>query len=355
MEGKSTNVPRRLGKYIGKLGLVTYFYFYFTIYLGRINPAIVEDPSVVQGFHLYGGVVLISAVAVFYRPWTAVTGLFLGEFLVQAVAYGSFSFLLVVPSIPFAIFTGLPRYEKRKYLEGSKLVNLSFYNLVASLVSMGLYYWILWALVGSISDELLFSMLYYFLGIFVSSFFLGALLVYGFERFTAYDELYAEILTHHPPSMSDHAFGIVINGSKIYFCSRCSGMVVGALALSFLSNFVDLSTSQEFIFWACVVIPAPSLVDWGTQKLGLRTSNTPTRLVSGASIGMAMYFLSHVRGEYRFKVLGVVLVYFTVFFFLFFFGARMRQKKLNRVLDALEAGPGVPRDPYDEEPLQTEE
>lgn len=338
---------KAIGKFGAKIFLIVYFYFYFAK-IGHFAPEALTDPLVQAPVEIYGGVILISAVSAVYRPWTALLGLIGGEFLVQVVEYGTVNPLLVLPLMPFAIIPGIPKYEKHKYLRGSNLVNLCTYNLVASLASIGTTGALIILIHQTLTEANLFTLLFSWLGSFIAGFFLSVALVYGFEKLTEREELYNEILTHHPPYQADHAFAIEINGTRIYFCTRCSGMIVGVLLLVFIGEFVDYTLSQDFIFWACLIIPIIALLDWGTQKLGFRQSNTVTRLITGFCVGMAMYLLSFTRDENRVRVLILVMVYFVIFFLLYFLGSKFAQKRTRRIMDQLESREYSEKDPEEE-------
>ncbi len=148
--------------------------------------------------------------------------------------------------------------------------------------------------------------------------------------------LYYMLLTHHPISASDHTFYFQLGRTKIYFCSRCSGMIIGMIISVFFTHLFQLIVnpqfSSELAFIIIAVFPIPGLIDWGTQKLLLRTSTTESRLFTGFIIGIALHFISFTR-EYYFLTLVMVTVYFGIFFLFFYFGQKRLLKELNKELN----------------------
>jgi len=148
--------------------------------------------------------------------------------------------------------------------------------------------------------------------------------------------LYYMMLTHHPVSASDHTFYFQLGRTKIYFCSRCSGMIIGIIISIFFTHLFQLIVnpqfSSELAFIIIIVFPIPGLIDWGTQKLLLRTSTTESRLFTGFIIGIALHFISFAR-EYYALTLVMITVYFVIFFLFFYFGQKRLMKELNKELN----------------------
>jgi len=148
--------------------------------------------------------------------------------------------------------------------------------------------------------------------------------------------LYYMLLTHHPVSASDHTFYFQLGRTKIYFCSRCSGMIIGIIISVFSTHLfqriVNPQFSSELAFLIIIVFPIPGLIDWGTQKLLLRTSTTESRLFTGFIIGIALHFISFTR-EYYVLTLVMITVYFVIFFLFFYFGQKRLMKELNKELN----------------------
>ncbi|GAB4319640.1 MAG: hypothetical protein Kow0069_23280 [Promethearchaeota archaeon] len=329
---------REAGKYAAKVFLVGYLYFYFAKFTGFDDPTSANGPN--AGFHLYGGALLASAAAAFYGPAAVLPGAALGEVLLQWSHFRMVWWAWVAPTLPYALVPAVPRYSKGKYGQGTHLVNLGVKGLASSSTSTLMACWA-WNFTGGAWNEAVaFAFLTRWLGSFVSAFLLAPFLALFYEWLTRPEVRYHEVLTHHPPLAADHSFPVELNGCSVYFCSRCGGMMVGLFMTFFAANLLPIRPPQEFIVWACALAPIPGMVDWGTQRLGFRTSNTTGRLVTGTSIGVAMYFLSLVDADHRAQVLAIVVVYFVAFFFLFVFGDRIARSLAERRGVALKTEEG---------------
>ncbi|MFW9783069.1 MAG: DUF2085 domain-containing protein, partial [Candidatus Heimdallarchaeota archaeon] len=122
--------------------------------------------------------------------------------------------------------------------------------------------------------------------------------------------------THHPISASDHTFYLKFGRTKIYFCSRCSGVILGGLIAMFLTNMLEniyqIEFSSEIALILIIVLPIPGIIDWGTQRLFLRKSTTQSRLLTGFIIGMALHLMSFTYKYYIFTIL-ILISYFSIF------------------------------------------
>lgn len=322
---------KHLGYILGRVGLVTYFYFYWAKYLGYLDPARLSRFSFLD-FQVFGGTILVVAVAALYRAPTALAGLLLGETLVQLAVLPQVNWWWVLPLVPFAVLPGLPKHERGKYSEAPKLVPLGILATSAAFASFGLGCLVQYLQAGTLAEEALGGLLVMFLGQFVSGFFLALALVIAVERLTTRREFfYHPLLTHHLWEERDHAFPVAVNGTRVYFCSRCGGMVIGVFWWIFLDNFLDLGLVEEAVVVLIFLAPVPGLLDWGTQKVGLRQSNTAGRLATGFGIGTGLFLLGYVD-QYRGLVLSVITVYFVIFGALYFFGHRVSDRRAERSL-----------------------
>ncbi|MFX1385683.1 MAG: DUF2085 domain-containing protein, partial [Promethearchaeota archaeon] len=165
--------------------------------------------------------------------------------------------------------------------------------------------------------------------------FIVPLLLFLYDKVLAKEEkhVYQMILTHHPLSASDHTFYLKFGRTKIYFCSRCSGVIIGGLIALFTTYLIykiyNVEFSAEIAILLCIILPIPGLFDWGTQRLLLRKSTTRSRLFTGFIIGLALHFMSFTY-KYYFYTIIILIVYFTIFGLLVFFG----HKKEIRLLKA---------------------
>jgi uncharacterized membrane protein len=147
--------------------------------------------------------------------------------------------------------------------------------------------------------------------------------------------LYYLGLTHHPLSASDHTFYFQFGRTKLYLCSRCSGMILGIIMSFFFTRLVqqifETKFSSEVAILITIIFPIPGLIDWGTQKLSSRTSTTESRLLTGFIIGVAAHFISFT-GEYYFLTIFIVTLYFVILIILIFFSQKKLIRELNKEL-----------------------
>ena len=113
-------------------------------------------------------------------------------------------------------------------------------------------------------------------------------------------------------------------------------MVIGIIISVFFTHLFQLIVnpqfSSELALLVIIIFPIPGLIDWGTQKLLLRTSTTESRLLTGFIIGIALHFISFTR-DYYFLTLVMVTIYFGIFFLFFYFGQKKLVKELNKELN----------------------
>ena len=170
--------------------------------------------------------------------------------------------------------------------------------------------------------------------------FLVPILLFLYDRIFATKEkhLYYMLLTHHPISASDHTFILTFGRTKIYFCSRCSGVIIGGLIAMFLTHLLEKIYNTEFsgeiALLLCIIFPVPGLIDWGTQRLLLRKSTTKSRLFTGFIIGNALHFMSFTYKYYFFTIL-LLIIYFTIFGLLVYLGNKKEMKILRSELNGL--------------------
>lgn len=140
------------------------------------------------------------------------------------------------------------------------------------------------------------------------------------------------ILTHHPTSASDHTFYLKFGRTKIYFCSRCSGVILGGLFAVFATHMLELVFQTEFngelALLLIIILPIPGIVDWGTQRLLLRKSTTGSRIFTGFIIGNALHFMSFTYKYYFFTFM-ILIIYFSIIGALIYFGHKKEMKLLR--------------------------
>ncbi|HME52680.1 MAG TPA: DUF2085 domain-containing protein [Candidatus Lokiarchaeia archaeon] len=134
--------------------------------------------------------------------------------------------------------------------------------------------------------------------------------------------IYHPILTHHFIEESNHTFGATYGWITIFFCTRCTGMLIG-LFLSMYGFVVFKITLPPLV--ALVVdcfLPVPIFIDWGTQRLGFRESTTRSRVVTGAIVGLGFALVPQSSPEYAFASGILLMIYFAIFILLFVVGTR---------------------------------
>lgn len=140
---------------------------------------------------------------------------------------------------------------------------------------------------------------------------------------------YFMILTHHPVSASDHTFYLKFGRTHVYFCSRCSGVILGGTMAYFFTYLVEsiykIDFNPELAVFLCIILPIPGLIDWGTQRMLLRKSTTESRLLTGFIIGAALHLMSFTH-KYYFFMLFLLVLYFSVLFLLMYFGHRKEMR-----------------------------
>jgi len=168
--------------------------------------------------------------------------------------------------------------------------------------------------------------------------FIIPLLLALYDRILAKDEkfIYNMLLTHHPVSASDHTFYFKFGRTRIYLCSRCSGVILGGIIALFstylIENIFNSGFSPEMAVILCIVLPIPGIIDWGTQRLLLRKSTTTSRLFTGFIIGNALHFIS-LTEKYYFFILFLIMFYFSIFFLLVYLGHKKELKLLKAEAD----------------------
>jgi uncharacterized membrane protein len=262
---------------------------------------------------------------------------FLAELLYQIAYYHEVyvEWCLIVAILGFLV--GLYKYKPLKYHEGIKVYYTFLTLVISSFIITGiiiivqlLYYPGQFTLERIIIDY----GFKFFSQALISIVFLVPLLLLLYDKIFAAKEkhLYYMILTHHPVSASDHTFYLKFGRTKIYFCSRCSGVILGGLVAVFGTHMLEqifrTEFSSEIALILIIILPLPGIIDWGTQRLLLRKSTTGSRLFTGFIIGNALHFMSFTY-KYYFYTLLILVIYFSVFGALIYFGHKKEMKLLR--------------------------
>jgi len=313
-------------------------YIYISESLGSISTPFIgiNEFSLVFGFSL----LIFTFFSILAGPIQAFIAGFFGEFLYQ-LAFTNSVFLdwcLIVAL--FGMVAGIYKYKPLKYQKTKGVLYTLILLIIDSIIMM---FFIILFQILFYSPSLQFEILLinfgfkFFLDALLSAIIIVPILLIFYDKFLASTErqLYYLLLTHHPVSASDHTFYFQFGRTKVYLCSRCSGMVIGIIMSIFfviiIQKILDTQFSSELALLIVIIFPLPGLIDWGTQKLLYRTSTTESRLFTGFIIGVAANFISFT-GEYYFLTLIIVSIYFSILIMLIFFGQKKLIRELNKEL-----------------------
>ena len=313
-------------------------YIYISESFGSISTPYVG----INEFSFVFGVSLLvfTFFSILAGPIQAFIAGFFGELLFQLAFYTSvfldWCFIVAL----FGMIAGIYKYKPLKF---QKLKNVLYSFLILVIDSVIVMFFITGFQFIFYSTSLQFEILLinaglkFFLEALLSVIIVVPILLVIYDKILAPTErnLYYLGLTHHPISASDHTFYFQFGRTKLYLCSRCSGMILGIIMSIFVTHLVqqilDTHFSSEVAFLIVIIFPIPGLIDWGTQKLLFRTSTTESRLFTGFIIGVAAQFISFT-GEYYFYAILIVTFYFVVLVFLIFFGQKKLIRELNKEL-----------------------
>ena len=259
---------------------------------------------------------------------------FLGELLFQLAFYDSLylEWCFIVAALGFLY--GIYKYQPLKYHDGIKIYYSFIALIIASFIVFGLiiaFQFLIYPGQNTIENIVINYGFKFFLQALISVIFLIPILLLIYDRILAKEEkiLYYLILTHHPLSASDHTFYFQFGRTKIYFCTRCSGVIIGGLSAMFVTyltaKILQVEFSAEVALLMCIILPIPGLLDWGTQRLLLRKSTTESRLFTGFIIGLALHFMSFTYKYYFFTLL-ILTIYFSIFGLLVFLGHKKEMR-----------------------------
>jgi len=310
-------------------------YVYISEAFGSVSTAFVESQEFILRFGFT--LLLFTFLSVLAGSLHGLIDGFIAEFLYQLAFYNQIyiEWCLIVAIL--GLLVGFYKYKPLKYQEGIKVYYTFLALVISSFIIMGfivlfqgLFY------LGQYSPEILIINygFKFFSQALISIIFLVPILLVLYDKVFAASEkhLYYMFLTHHPVSASDHTFYLKIGRTKIYFCSRCSGVIIGGLFSLFVTYLLErifqVQFSSEVALILIIILPIPGLVDWGTQTLLLRKSTTESRLFTGLILGSALHFMSFTYKYYFFTVL-ILIIYFSIFFALVFFGHKREMKLLR--------------------------
>ena len=314
-------------------------YFYISEILGSIStPFVLNDGFSVQ---FSGSLLWFGFLTILAGPIPGFISGFLGELIYQMAIYHEifidWCFLVALIGLVCGIYV----YKPLKYHEGMKVYYTFLILVVLSFIIM-LTIFAFQIIIYKNAEELELIFINYgfkfFMQSLISMIFPLPFLLILYDKALASNErlIYNLFLTHHPINASDHTFYLEFGRTRIYFCTRCSGVIIGIIISTFVLHTVELIYNMiippELALFLCCILPIIGIIDWGTQKLQYRKSTTFSRLLTGFLIGLAMNLISYTA-EYYLLLLIIITVYFVLFFFLVFLGNRKEMKKFKQELE----------------------
>jgi uncharacterized membrane protein len=313
-----------------KIFVIVILYFYLSERYGSLSSAYIGKSE----FFIQFGASLfaLSFLSVLAGPIPAFFSGFLGEILYQFSYYNTVYFHWCIIIGIFGAICGIYKYKPLKYQSFTPILYTILILSIASITTL---------LLLMIFENTLniYSFLFQSL---ISFILLVPFSLFLYDKFLASKEnhIYHEFLTHHPPSACDHTFHLQFGRTYVYFCTRCSGFVIGALFSMFATYIFTLiykvQVSPEIAILICLIFPIPGLVDWGTQRLMLRKSTSVTRLITGFIIGIALHYISYTK-LYYFQLLLIIILYFSIFFVLLYFGYKRELRLWEQEMEKLSS------------------
>lgn len=304
-------------------------------YLLFLNSTVGTDLNI-EIFQILTGYLVLVILANFWGPISGGIGAFLGDIIYQYTSLSVINWSYVISAVLIGVLSGLPKYDKNKTLPKLKIMKYFYLLVIGSIlipliiflgayISNPNYNW------NSNSGKIYTGNLVWFLISEIISFmFLAPIIIVIIDRalkkFTnEYDVLYIPILTHHYELSSDHAVPVNFGGYYIFFCTRCTAMVSGIITGVLIERIIYYLTGNPinpyFSFILCIFLPLPALIDWGTQKLLIRTSNDTIRLITGFLLGLSIQFTTLTQGL-DLQIIILIILYFAIFGLFLYFGTR---------------------------------
>ncbi|WP_371803094.1 DUF2085 domain-containing protein [Candidatus Lokiarchaeum ossiferum] len=143
-------------------------------------------------------------------------------------------------------------------------------------------------------------------------------------------ECYVQSLTHHSFFEDDHTIVIQLGKVRVYLCTRCTAMILGAAVTFFIISLItyslEIQISGVWAFWFAALLPLLPLTDWGLQALLIRKATTSSRLFTGFIIGVAMNMIT-LADSHQTTLIIIILGYFLIFGVLSIFRKKFREKR----------------------------
>jgi uncharacterized membrane protein len=338
---EQNNIVRRIFLNLFIIAFITISYVYISEPFGSISTIYITNQQFIIQFGIT--LLLFTFLSVLAGSLNGFIAGFLGEFLFQLAFYEDLYLEWCFIVAFFGFLVGIYKYHPSKYYVKRNVFYTFLVLIIISIIVFGLIvitqtivYGALFTfevIIANFGFKLLIQTL-------ISIIFIVPLLLFLYDKVLAKEEkqIYQMVLTHHPLSASDHTFYLKFGRTKIYFCSRCSGVIIGGLIALFTTYLIfkifNVEFSAEIALLLCIILPIPGLLDWGTQRLLLRKSTTGSRLLTGFIIGLALHFMSFTY-KYFFYTMLILVVYFTIFGLLVFFGHKKEMRLFKEEYDSL--------------------
>ena len=339
---KTFNNLRAIFLFLFRVFVFIIIYYYCSINFNSISRPFIENQTFFIQFNLS---LFIFATFSNLFGWKIgfISG-FLGEFLYQLSFFPENSIYIdwiIIIGLMGLLF-GIYEYKPLKYQKGTTKIFNNFLVFIISSFSILILSVFFTVFNSTLELELILLNVGFklFMEIVISAVFLVPILIFIIDMlFSSTErEIYNVLLTHHSYFEIDHTFKIKFGRTNVYFCSRCSGMIISLVFSSFIvylyENITKTPFNQELAFFSCVFLPIPGLIDWSTQKLKYRKSNTNKRLITGFLLGMSLYFLAFTR-DYLMLMSIIIIIYFSIFFSIYYVGYKKELKEYKRSIDQL--------------------
>jgi uncharacterized membrane protein len=338
---KKENLLRLIFLDLLKVAFITMCYFYVSELYGAISTPYISSSGFNISFSLC--LFLFTFFSVLAGNYLSLISGFIGELVYQLVFYEAFYWEWIIIVALYGFICGSYKYKPQKYQKHIKIVYTFLLLLIPSSIIM-----LVIPLVQIVyySNPLTLPEIFISYGFkfliesLISTIFIIPFLLFLYDTVLASQEreIYNILLTHHPLFAKDHTFYLELGRTKIYFCSRCSGLVIGAIFSLFITHIFELiyfqPFSPEISLIICIIFPLIALSDWGTQRLSLRKSSTKSRLITGILLGVAWRLLLYTE-KYYILMLIIIAIYFGIMFFLIYLGNRKMIKQVSKDLDPL--------------------
>ncbi len=321
--------------------LITFFivmlYFYFSELFGSISTIYINNSSFIIHFGIT--MFIFTLLAKFFGIFHGMISGFLGELIYQLAFYDVFHFEWCIIVGFYGFLCGFYRYNPLKY-QNNKRIFLTMISLLISGLLCSFFIILLFTLLNfNFFDPYMIFIgqgFKFLIETIISTLLLVPLILFIYDKILARTErqIYTEILAHHPLTEEGitHTFYLRSGRTKIYLCSRCSGLFLGFISSFFFTHLIESIYnsyfSPELALILCIILPIPGLVDWSIQAVRIHSSNTERRLLTGFLIGWALHMIAYTK-SYFLIVFVIILIYFTIFFYFVY----LKQKKIRETFE----------------------